>query len=394
MCAPQLVRPPQISLCLPVFCLLLLFISPEVPAQTTGRKHTDTTAAKSQAKKPDTSPKAATGQAAPSRGKDTTASRKDTTALHKVTPALSPSKEEEDDEDDSTAVSTEEGESRQDQKPDSTALKQNPANQSTSDEDAESDSTATPKETTTHAKAGKKKLMSEDEEESETAWELETKVDYDTWRIRRGVESGRGIPSLTPAAIITHESGLSAEFDAMSTYTKHLKLSLWSLILGYEYEFSDWVTCSFQFTRYRYTDSGENPEASKFNSWTLMGNFDAQICEIDFTGDLYPGTSPVIYLTFDVSKEFEAGDFSFTPTFEACYLDQKLHLDLPLPLKPRDLHIRTFATISLQCEIAWQATDQLSLSYNPQYIRFPVTEITSKVRGFASTLTVSYTFDF
>jgi hypothetical protein len=60
-------------------------------------------------------------------------------------------------------------------------------------------------------------------------------------------------------------------------------------------------------------------------------------------------------------------------------------------LAKEELHLHGFAAISLQCEITWQATDRLALSFDPQYIRFPISEITSQIHGYSSTLTLSYT---
>jgi hypothetical protein len=262
------------------------------------------------------------------------------------------------------------------------------------EDDEERDSTATPTKSMKHARAGKKTTRLDDEGESDTAWELEAKIDYDTWRIRRGVDQAGGIPALTPAAILTHESGLSMELNAMCKLSERYAFTLWSMTLGYEHEFADWATGSLQYARYGYNDSGENSVAGKFDSWTLMGNFDARVCEIDFTADLYPGEPSILYVTIDLSKAFEVGDFTITPAFEACYLIEKLHVEFPRPLPSTDLHIHGFSTISLQCEIDWQATDRLALSVNQQFTRFPLIEITSKIRGFSTTLTVSYTFDF
>ena len=328
--------------------LLLVCTSPCVSAQTPARKNKDTTATKQRAEKLKPPPKSAAGQTAKSAGKDTSAVKK-----------AAPSTEEEDEGDDD-----------------------------------EEDSTAAPKHQIKHAGNVTKREVPDEDDESETAWQLETKIDYDTWRVRRGVASSPGIPSLTPGAILTHETGLSAQIDAQSTLASRMNFTLWSLTLAYEYEYSDWATGTFQYARYRFTDPGENSVASKFNCWTLMGTFDARICEIDITADLYPGQSTVIYLTYDLSKEFSAGDFTFTPTFEACYLQENFHVDLPGPLGSRDIYIHAFATLSLQCPIDWQVTDQLYFSFNPQFTRFPITEITSKIRGFSTTLTASYTFDF
>ncbi len=244
-------------------------------------------------------------------------------------------------------------------------------------------------------KAGKRSgIYNEEETEPEPAWELDARLDYDSWRIRRGLEFSRNLPSLTPSVLLTHGSGLSAEIDAMSSYGKIWRFTLWSLILGYEHEFTDWAKASIQFTRYRYEDKEENAVASKFNSWTLIGNFDARLCAIDLTFDLYPGDDAALYVTLDVSKEFELGDVTITPMFETCYLTENYQVELPPPLPPKDLSLHGFATLSLQCEIAWQATDQLALSLNPQFTHFPIIEVATKARGFATTLSVVYTFEF
>ncbi len=244
-------------------------------------------------------------------------------------------------------------------------------------------------------KAGKRSgIYNEEETEPEPAWELDARLDYDSWRVRRGLEFSRNLPSLTPSVLLTHESGLSAEIDAMSSYGKIWRFTLWSLILGYEHEFTDWATASIQFTRYRYQDKEENAVASKFNSWTLIGNFDARVCAIDLTFDLYPGDDAALYVTLDVSKEFELGDVTITPLFETCYLTENFQVELPPPAPPKDLSLHGFATLSLQCEIAWQATDQLAFSFNPQFTRFPIIEVATKARGFSTTLSAVYTFEF
>ncbi|HMK37799.1 MAG TPA: hypothetical protein VK569_00570 [Bacteroidota bacterium] len=346
------------------------YVLAQTPVQSSGKKSKDTTATKSGQQKPKTSPKSSVDQKKNPLPKDTTAVKK-----------AAPVKEEEDEGDE-----VEE---------DSTAAPEHPIKDAGNvTKHVEEDSTAAQDHPIKHSGNVTKREVPDDEDESGTAWQLETKIDYDTWRIRRGVASTSGIPSLTPGAILTHETGLSAELDAQTTIGSRLQFTLWSLTLAYEYEYSDWATGTFQYARYRFTDPGENSVASKFNCWTFMGTFDARICEIDITADLYPGQSTVIYITFDLSKEFTAGDFTFTPTFESCYLQENFHVDLPGRLGSHDIYIHDVATLSLQCPIDYQVTDQLYFSFNPQFTRFPITEITSKIRGFSTTLTASYTFDF
>ncbi len=244
-------------------------------------------------------------------------------------------------------------------------------------------------------KAGKRSgIYRQEEEEVETAWSLDARLDYDSWRLRRGLEFTRALPSLTPSLLLTHESGLSVELDALSSYGKIWQFTLWNVILGYEYDFTDWFTSSLQFTRYRYKDKEENAEASKFNAWTLIGNFDAQLCAVDLTFDLYPGDDPSLYVTLDVSKAFELGDWTITPMFETCYLTSRIHFDLPPPIGPKDLSFHGFSTLSLQCEVAWQPTDALAFSLNTAFIRLPFVELASKPQGFSTTLSAVYTFDF
>ena len=187
-----------------------------------------------------------------------------------------------------------------------------------------------------------------------------------------GIEFSRALPSLTPGLLLTHENGLSLECDAVNVYGQALTFTLWYVILGYERDFADWATGSVRFTRYRHTDQEENAVASKLNAWTLIGSFDAQVCSVDLTFDYCPGDGSAMYATLDVSTEFEAGDVTFRLMFETCYLAEKMCPDLPAPLPPTDLSAEGFATLSLKCEIAWQAADQLTFSHTPAFARFPI----------------------
>jgi len=138
-------------------------------------------------------------------------------------------------------------------------------------------------------------------------WTVSARTNIMTSQIRSGVELSNNQPTGDFGMKVSHAIGLNGGFKMVRRLGTNGFHQQTNYSIGYDYELSDALSLSADYTYYKYPNADVNPLASTTSSLSLSASLDAKIVYVDFNIDRYFGTDPANFFSIDVSQFFLVG---------------------------------------------------------------------------------------
>lgn len=139
-----------------------------------------------------------------------------------------------------------------------------------------------------------------------------------------GRDLGQDRPAMLLEGTISHASGLSLGAGAAHVFGIEGQFQQSSLLLGYEFSFSDDFSASAEFSRYFYANDSLNVLAAYTHSLSLGADLRVGIASLDVSFERYFGGGGANQLVVGLSTYGELGDISILPLIQASFVSQSV----------------------------------------------------------------------
>lgn len=219
-----------------------------------------------------------------------------------------------------------------------------------------------------------------------------------------GIELSDRHPALQPSFSLTHVNGFGLELDGIYVLGSGGRFQQWSIALGYEHAFSDWLTLGAEFSHFEYQSDTVSILSSLSNSLSFSLGVDFDIVSIGLSYDTFFGTSGASYFGVNVSTVKDWGDLTLVPLIQATWMSQEVLATLAknkgqsgkaLPktgTTAATVSVTGLSSVSVHLVCVYPLGRGFVITLNPYFLHSPKSELSTRTTQFLATLALSYSF--
>lgn len=241
-------------------------------------------------------------------------------------------------------------------------------------------------------------LVAQDEEPSRE-WDLSVAGRYHSLYTNYGLDLSNDRSALGYEFGVTHLSGFSTTVNAIQTLGAGGQLQQWSLGIGYDWQASEWVVLSAEYTHYEYSNDSVNVLAGLSNGLSFSLELSLGDVDLGFSYDTFLGSNSASYYGMDLSGYYKFKDLMIVPLAQVTFMAQEIQNSLLNPGKKGSSSGTTttstvtgLSSFSIHLVLVYPLLEQLSLSAHPSFLYSPKAEVSSRASQFV--WSVGFRFSF
>ncbi len=204
---------------------------------------------------------------------------------------------------------------------------------------------------------------------------------------------------------ISHSSGLYLNLTPSFLDGSWYNLSS---SIGYDYEFSEWMSVSGEYSYITYSDDSLNTFASLHHLLSLSADFEMPLdLSLGFSADYYPGTHSALNAGVTFSGFYHFGSFFIIPMLTADFISQDIEnqfLKTSKKQKGKNGGIPTLSTgytsvsglssSGIHLIVSYRISENFKVVLHPLYQFTPKSEISKSDSQFSISIGLKYSVDF
>lgn len=238
-------------------------------------------------------------------------------------------------------------------------------------------------------------LVAQDSEPPEE-WDLSAAARYHSLYTNYGLDLSNDRSALGYELGVAHLSGFSTTLNAIQTLGAGGQMQQWSLGIGYDWQASEWVVLSAEYTHFEYKNDSVSVLAGLSNGLSFSLDLSLGDVDLGFSYDTYLGNNSASYYGVDLSGYYEFKDFMIVPLAQVTFMAQEIQTSLLKPGKKGSSSgtatVTGLSSFSVHLVLIYPLLEQLSLSAHPSFLYSPKAEISSRASRFVWSVGLRFSF--
>jgi hypothetical protein len=245
----------------------------------------------------------------------------------------------------------------------------------------------------------------EDDDEQKQSWSVSSGVHYYSRYTNYGIDLSEDRSAFSFESAISHESGLSAGFEAFALTGINGGYEHSSFHVGYEYPLNTFIKFTGTYTYHSYKTDTLSVLAGISNSLSLGGTFKVSRFLFIVSYNTFFGGGTADYITTRVSTNYKIGQLTLEPSIELCFASQTVIESLLPKNRGKGKNNQKGTTSNLTTTITGLSNLSICLAFRyplgkgfvtsvmPSYVYSP-TDLAVSASQFILTIGLEHSIDF
>lgn len=245
----------------------------------------------------------------------------------------------------------------------------------------------------------------EGDDEQEQSWSVSSGAHYYSRYTRYGIDLSEDRSAFSVESEISHESGLSAGFEAFALNGTDGGYEHSSFHAGYEYPLSTSIKFTGRYTYYSYKTDTLSVLAGIVNELSIGGSLEVSSYLFSVTYNAYFGGGTADYLTTGALANYKIGELTLEPSVQLSFASQTVNQSLLPKNRGKGKNNKKGTTSNLTTTITGLSNLSISLAFRhplgrgfvtsviPSYVYSP-TDLAASATQFILTIGLEHSIDF